>query len=66
MPALLKIANPIRFQKLTRVMLIRGVDTYVHGRTRLTGCFSVRSEKFKSFTTKDTKESQRITKKSPV
>src|SRR5947208_15171762 len=29
MPALLKIANPIRFQKLTRVMQIRGVDTYV-------------------------------------
>jgi stage IV sporulation protein FB len=30
MPALIKIANPIRFQKLTKVMQIRGVDTYVH------------------------------------
>jgi Zn-dependent protease len=30
MPPLLNIANPIRFQKLTKVMQIRGVDTYVH------------------------------------
>lgn len=30
MPPIVKIANPIRFDKLTKVMQIRGVDTYVH------------------------------------
>jgi Zn-dependent protease len=30
MPPLFKIANPIRFDKLTNLMRIRGVDTYVH------------------------------------
>lgn len=30
MPPLISIAKPIRFQKLTRVMQIRGVDTHIH------------------------------------
>ena len=30
MPPLVNIANPISFQKLTKVVEIRGVDTYVH------------------------------------
>lgn len=30
MPPLVKIANPIQFHRLTQVMQIRGVDTYVH------------------------------------
>ncbi len=30
MPPLIRIANPIRLHKLTKVMEIRGVDTYVH------------------------------------
>jgi hypothetical protein len=29
-PPLVKFANPIHFDKMTRVMEIRGVDTYVH------------------------------------
>jgi Zn-dependent protease len=30
MPPLMKFSNPIRLQKLTKVMQIRGVDTYFH------------------------------------
>jgi Zn-dependent protease len=30
MPPLFKFANPVRFDKLTRVGNIRGVDTYIH------------------------------------
>lgn len=30
MPPLVRLANPIRLQKLTNVMQIRGVNTYVH------------------------------------
>ena len=30
MPQLIKIENPIRFQKLTKIMQISGADTYVH------------------------------------
>ena len=39
MPPLIRIWNPIRFQKLTRVMQIRGVDTYVHWTVFAVGAF---------------------------
>jgi len=30
MPPLMRISNPIRLHKMTNVMQIRGVDTYIH------------------------------------
>lgn len=30
MPSFVKIANPIRFEKLTKIGQVRGVDTYLH------------------------------------